>query len=116
MVECPPPVRRSVKRVYAELVGMFGARGSRVERPDWQLTVMDLALVNLRRRLDKARGILGLSPFRIQTDAVWFTTDDPDPQRLATAMGTGAGMGLMHHVETLTADEYTARLAGGGRK
>lgn len=108
--ETCPELLGGVKSVYAELVGMLGREGGRIWRPDWQATIMDLARMNLQRRMDRAADLTGLWPIRVMTDSAYYLSDDPDPIRLGTALGLGTGPGTLRHTETLTVPEYLAKL------
>lgn len=110
MGDAPAPVREATKRVYTETVGMFGRPGGRIDRADWSVSVVDLARMNLQRRLDRAADLLGVWPFRAMTDAVYYCSPDPDPEPLAAVLGVGHGMGKFKHVQSCTVPEYAEQI------
>jgi hypothetical protein len=70
-----------------------------VYRPDWRDTIVDLAKVNLLRKVAAA----GVEPLRYQTDSVWISSDDPHGRRIFPDEG---GIGALRWEETMLVDEY----------
>ncbi len=113
--ELAPSVEASIKATYTQMVGLLGREGGRVHRPDWQHTIMDLARVNLLRRLRRARSQVGLWPHAVRTDAAYFVWPDQEPGALATALGVGDGIGMFKFADTLTVAETRAKFVAGVR-
>lgn len=93
------PIRPAIKDTYARSVGMMRRSTSRVYRPDWRDTIVDLAKVNLLRKVAAA----GVEPLRYQTDSVWISSDDPHGRRIFPDEG---GIGALRWEETMLVDEY----------
>lgn len=105
----------AIKATYTQLVGLLGREGGRAHRPDWQHTIMDLARMNLLRRLDKAADQLGAVPFAVRTDAAYFLTPDTAPDELAAVLGVGTAPGTFKFVETITVEQARAKFETGAR-
>ena len=113
--DAPAEARDAIKTTYTQMVGLMGRAAGRVYRPDWQHSIMDLARMNLLRRLDKAFSALGVRPFAVRTDAAYFLAADPSPKSLGLALGTGVAAGLFKFAETLTVEDATEKLWPGAR-
>lgn len=101
------PTALAVKRTYAELVGIMARPGGSVYRPDWSAQIIDLARVNLLRRLDRAADRLGLVPFEVRTDAAYYFLQDREiVTRLAEVLGVGTGPGTFKNAKVVTAGEF----------
>lgn len=99
------PCTLAIKRTYAELVGMMAREGGSIWRPDWAATVMDLARINLLRRIDR----LNHQEYRllaVQADAVYVHGETTDRQEISRILGVGAGPGTFKYVRTLTVDAF----------
>jgi hydrogenase maturation factor HypE len=78
---------------------MLRRPGGRIYRPDWRDTIVDLAKVNLLRKLDA----MNVDPLHFQTDAIWVATDADVPQKLFPDRGN---IGALRFEELMTMDEY----------
>lgn len=108
----PPLVAdTAIKRTYTELVGMFGREGGSISRPDWHHNVMDLARINMLRRVEKVYQATGIWPIAVRTDAVYY--HGPTQSNLAQALGIGVGAGMFKYQESLTVADYHARVVKG---
>lgn len=111
-----PDVVDALKATYRETVGMFNRPGGSVHRPDWWATIIDMARVNLLRKVDKAYKAAGVYPVRVYVDAVYYHADHLDQLAAVAALPTGLGVdtagrqiGKLRPVAQWTADEYAAR-------
>jgi hypothetical protein len=82
--------------------------GSRWDRPEWRFIIVARARANLDRRLRR----LTASPFAIQTDGLYFATDEADPLAFAAAIGldVGPGLGQFSHKGTIALPPVLAQL------
>lgn len=116
-----PNVRAAWKRTYTETVGMMNAPGGSICRPDWRDTIMDLARVNMVRKLDAVYSAIGKWPFTIYTDAAAYHWPDPElPTEALLALGVIDAEGLADErigkfklVETIPAADYYHRKGAG---
>lgn len=67
-----------LKASYAEAIGLLARPGGLVYRPDWRATIVDLARMNMLRKLDRVAASTGRTPLRIDTDCVWFAAPVAD--------------------------------------
>lgn len=93
---------RAVKSTYTQAIGMLGRPGGRIHRRDWYDTIVDLARINLMRRIDRVHAATGLVPIEVSTDAVTYRTELP-AELLGLHLGIGSGIGQFKHVSTRAA-------------
>lgn len=102
-VEGDDALTAPVKDTYARTIGMLRKTSGRVYRPDWRDTIVDLAKVNLLRKVSAA----GVKPLRYNVDAVWV------PSRHETAdpalFGDQGRIGGLRHVYTETIEAYRSK-------
>lgn len=101
--DVPEEIKPAVKDTYARTVGMLRKVGGRVYRPDWRDTIVDLAKVNLLRKLLADRQV----PLRYETDAVWIASADARPGFVIPDHGRIGGLRFEH---TQGIDEYLAEM------
>jgi hypothetical protein len=97
--KAPSALVPAIKDTYSRTVGMLRRPGGRIYRPDWRDTIVDLAKVNLLRKLDA----MNVDPLHFQTDAIWVATDADVPQKLFPDRGN---IGALRFEELMTMDEY----------
>jgi hypothetical protein len=103
------PAELAIKRTYAELVGMMARPGGSIHRTDWASTVMDLARMNLLRRLDKIHRVLGVWPFEVRTDAAYYLCISREQMQVLNAVAMpGDGPGMFKKPRVFTVPEYLA--------
>lgn len=93
-----PALRPALKDTYARTVGMFARPTSRIYRPDWRDTIVDLAKCNLLRKT------LHLSPLRYNIDSVWIPTTYADGRN--GPLVDGGTIGAMRYEKTQTMTKY----------
>jgi hypothetical protein len=99
----------ALKRTYTETIGMFTVTGGSIYRPDWRDTIIDLARVNMMRKLDRARQVLGVWPVKIYHDAVYYPGAEDERDAIASAIGVNINIGKFKYQDTMTALEYVRR-------
>lgn len=72
-----PTLQTAARRVYKETYGMWRRRG-RVHRPDWHYATIAMARANLWRKMWRAYSGAMMAPLYIETDDVFYDTDQPD--------------------------------------
>lgn len=100
-----PALRRSIKRTYAEAIGLLARPGGRVYRQDWAATIIDEARCRLLRKIYAYHARTGVWPLTVKTDAVTYATDDDEPTFGADIQG-GPRIGQLRHDKTQTMAEY----------
>lgn len=81
-------IEKALKRTYAETNGMFNVAGGSVYRKDVHWTTIDLATMNLRRKIDHVHATIGVWPCEIYHDAVSYPVADEEAfTELNTALG-----------------------------
>lgn len=107
MGRCPvgSVMRDAVSQTYRETVGMFGRPGGRICRPDWRAAILDLARVNLYRKIDAAWASLGVAPCEVRTDEVTYA-GVVAPGVLASALRCGPQIGHLRPTGTVGMPEY----------
>lgn len=95
-------LRSAVKATYTQSIGMLGRKGGRIYRRDWYDAIVDLARMNLLRRIDRVYFELGISPTVVNVDAVTYRTIY-DAGTLGAVLGVGTGVGQFKHVSTVSA-------------
>ncbi|SHK97717.1 hypothetical protein SAMN05421803_1524 [Nocardiopsis flavescens] len=116
-------ILHAIKATFRETVGMFERGTNFVWRPDWRHTTVSLARTNLLRNVRQTHAYTGEWPVLITTDAVWYTSDEPDPEKAFGAFwfprekggpkpgfDRGVGMGSYHHKETMPIGEFSAKV------
>jgi hypothetical protein len=68
-----------VKGAYRQAYGMWRSERSAIYRPDWSATVIATSRCNEWRRFYHYWAKTGIAPMRWDTDAVTYSSDDPDP-------------------------------------
>lgn len=108
-----PDVAYLLKQTYRETLGMMNRPGGSIHRPDWWATVVDLARVNLLRKMDKAAKATGLEPIRVYVDAVSYVTDNGGQlANLADALGVDEQqIGKLRANGGMTAEAWAAKHA-----
>jgi hypothetical protein len=84
---------RTVKDVYKWTRGMLERPGGRIHRPDWAHAITAQARVNLWRKIYTEGMTSGRWPVRVDADACWYASDNPDPVAAAPEtfkLGDGA--------------------------
>lgn len=71
-------IEPALKSTYADTNGMFRARGGSIDRIDWHWTTVDGSTMNLRRKIDNARRVMGMWPCEIYHDAVSYPVADAE--------------------------------------
>jgi hypothetical protein len=99
----------ALKRTYTETIGMFTVTGGSIYRPDWWDTIIDLARVNMMRKLDRARQVLGVWPVKIYHDAVYYPGAEDERDAIASAIGVNINIGKFKYQDTMSALEYVRR-------
>jgi hypothetical protein len=99
----------ALKRTYTETIGMFTVTGGSIYRPDWRDTIIDLARVNMMRKLDRARQVLGVWPVKIYHDAVYYPGAEDDRDAIASAIGVNINIGKFKYQDTMSALEYVRK-------
>lgn len=92
----------AVKATYTQSMGLLGRTGGRIYRRDWYDTIVDMARINLLRRIDKVYTTLGEAPTAVNVDAVTYRTV-LDAGTVGLALGVGTGIGQFKHVSTVDA-------------
>jgi hypothetical protein len=67
-----PEVVTAIKDSANHAIGTIGKPGRRIFRPDWRATIMDLARINLIRKLTVAYSACSAWPDLIDVDSVWY--------------------------------------------
>lgn len=89
-----PRLIGAVKATYAQACGMMAHAGGSIYRPDWYHTIMDWQRATLLAHIERVDRKTKRRPLVVQTDCVWYASDDADPHRTAEALGLpviGAG-------------------------
>jgi hypothetical protein len=92
------PIRGAIKDTYARTVGMFNRPTSRIYRPDWRDTIVDLAKINLLRKCAM------VSPLRYNIDSIWVATDYADGRN--SPFIDNNNMGALRYEKTMLMTEY----------
>lgn len=105
----PGPLLPAIKRTYAELVGMLARERGSIYRPDWAATIMDLARMNMLRRVRRLDDDVRI--LAVETDAVYLMTDAPNAAlNLSARLGVGTEPGTFKYVESLTVGQYLKKM------
>lgn len=72
-------LRDAVKMSTREAIGLLNSSTYSTSRPDWHFAVIAQARSNLFRKLWKVYGSEARAPLAIDTDCVWYGSDNPDP-------------------------------------
>jgi len=87
-----------VKDAYTRGLGWFDMEKDRGEdelidlhRPDWYAEVRAAGWAHILRQLTDVAEKSGRTPFAASKDAVWFTSDNPDPIAFARELGLPIG-------------------------
>lgn len=97
-----PEMRAAVKAAGRETIGLLNSPTYSTRRPDWHHAVIAQARANLFRKIAKAHAE-GRPPLLVDTDCVWYGSDDPDPVTACPPVFTlGDGPGQMKHKGTVT--------------
>lgn len=98
----------AIKDTYARTVGMLARPGGRIYRPDWRDSIVDLARINLLRKVRNS----GVNPLRYNVDAIWVWSEYSDGST-GPILDTGRIGGLRYEPDkTLTMDAYLERFPG----
>lgn len=115
-----PDVSTLLKETYRQTIGMFNRPGGSVYRPDWWATIVDLARVNLLRKVDKAAAATGRYPARIYVDAVYYAADTgAEAAALAAALDVdpdGRRIGKLRSVTGMPAAAFAEKLTPPARR
>lgn len=119
-----PELLPALKRTYAEANGMFNVPGGSIFRPDWYHTHVDLGMINVRRKLDKAKADFGIWPVKIYFDSVSYpVADDEEITQLETALGVKpvtpatyprGGFGKFRRTGLVSVAEWEAKAINNG--
>jgi hypothetical protein len=71
----------AVKGVYKRGRGMIDRGSPRIHRPDWSAAIEGAARANLWRKVWAYGRAADRWPIRINADAVWYASNDPDPMK-----------------------------------
>ncbi len=97
-----PEMRDAVKAAGRETLGLLNSATHTTYRPDWHHAVIGQARSNLWRKVWKVYGLDVRTPLAIDTDCVWYGSEDADP---VTAMPSvfvlGDGPGQLKHKGTV---------------
>lgn len=91
-------LRTTLKDTMRSTLGLFNSETNATYRPDWWQAVVGVARANLFRKMWNA-GKEGRYPYAIETDCVYYHSDNPDPIQaapLAFVMGHGLGQFKVH--------------------
>lgn len=96
-----PEMRAAVKAAGRETIGLLNSPTYSTRRPDWHYAVIAQARANLFRKIRKAWED-GAAPLAVDTDCVWYGSDDPDPVTARpAAFALGDGPGQLKHKGTV---------------
>lgn len=87
-------IQAVAKSAYRETWGMLNSPRSRVRRRDWHYAVLAQARANLWRRIRSVGEESGRYPSYIETDCLYYSSDNPDPMAAVPAglpIGTKLG-------------------------
>lgn len=90
-------IGRTVKRTWSETIGMLGRQGGRIYRPDWRETIIEQCRATLVRKII-ALSEQGITPVRMNVDAVWLIADHTDRLNDVMAGLVGEGVGKLRQV------------------
>ncbi len=96
----------AVKRTYTDATGAMQRETMRVCRGDWADALIDLAAVNLYRRILRVHETEGVWPVEVRTDSVSYADCSDNPATLAKAIGVRPGLGGFKHQATVTVDTW----------
>lgn len=111
-----PDVVKAWKRTYTETIGMMAAEGGSICRADWRDMIIDMARVNLLRKLDRVHKLTGSWPIKIYVDSIWIYSEDeypaPEVMRALGAIDSDGqpteGIGKFRMIKTTPADAFAA--------
>jgi hypothetical protein len=98
----------AVKRTYTDATGAMQRETMRVYRCDWADAFIDLAAVNLYRRIVQVHQTQGVWPVEVRTDSVSYADCAEEPAVLAKAIGVRPGLGGFKHQATVTTETWNA--------
>jgi hypothetical protein len=98
-------LKAAAKACYRETIGLFGREGGRVDRPEWQDTIVSYARVNLWRKLWKAGKATGRWPVEMNRDTAWYPVPEGSTGgEPIEGLAVGSGLGKFRHYGTRKAE------------
>lgn len=98
-------LKAAVKACYRETIGLFGRAGGRIDRQEWQDTIVAQARTNLWRKLWAAGKATGRWPAEVDRDTAWYAVpEDGTPGEPIEGLALGAGLGKFRHYGTRKAE------------
>ena len=69
----------ALKDGYKAALGQLCIINGRIERPDWNHSVIALSRANLWRKMRAVSEKTGRYPYRVETDCIWYPIKGDDP-------------------------------------
>jgi hypothetical protein len=92
-----PQLRETLKATFSHSIGLWQAEGGRIYRRDWGHTIEDTAAVSMLRRIAAVVQKTEETPIEVNTDAVYYASNEPDARKLphGELLGCGPYIGNM---------------------